>query len=225
MKAKGALWRHVSIILLAALLVYVFLAVHSRWAPIHRWNRAFADASLLLLAITMLIGPVSRLRSAWSWSVQWRRAFGVHALVLGAVHVLVVLDGWMAWEMPRLFGLLVHPLRGEYVMVEHGLGLANALGMVALAYGAVLLITSNEYAVRRLGGSVWKFIQRSAYVLWMFAVAHTAYFLFMHFLHFDRPLPDPNPLRWPFVALVLAVVAFRWMATLRTWRLTRNAAG
>ena len=217
--------RHIGVILLAALLVYVFLAVHSSWAPIHRWNRAFADASLLLLAMTMLIGPVARLWRAWSSIVPWRRAFGVHALVFGAIHVLLVLDGWLAWEMPRLFGLLVHPLRGEYVMVEHGFGLANVLGMVALAYGVVLVLISNEYAVQRLGGSVWKFIQRGAYVLWMFVVVHTAYFLFMHFLHFDRPLPDPSPLRWPFVALVLAVTALRWMATVQTWRLNRNAAG
>ena len=217
--------RHICVILLAALLVYVFLTVHSNWAPIHRWNRVFADTSLLLLAVTMLIGPAARLWRAASRLVQWRRAFGVHALVFGAIHVLLVLDGWLGWELPRLFGLLVHPLRGEYVMVEHGFGLANVLGMVALAYGVVLVLISNEYAVQRLGGSVWKFIQRGAYVLWMFVVIHTAYFLFMHFLHFDRPMPDPNPLRWPFVALVLAVTALRWMATVQTWRLNRNAAG
>lgn len=213
------MWRHILVTLLALLLTYVFLDVHSKWAPLHRWNRAFADASLLLLAITMLIGPAARLWSAWSWIVQWRRVFGIHAVVFGAIHFLLVLDGWMAWEIPRLFGFMLHPFRGDYVMVEHGLGLANVLGMVALGYGVVLLTVSNEYAVHRLGGSVWKFIQGGAYVFWMLVVLHTAYFMFMHFLHFDRPLPDPNLLRWPFVALVLVVMTLQSLATVRTWRL------
>jgi len=216
------MWRHILVALLALLLTYVFLDVHSKWAPLHRWNRAFADASLLLLAITMLIGPAARLWSAWSWIVQWRRVFGIHAGVFGAIHFLLVLDGWMAWEIPRLFGLMLHPFRGDYVMVEHGLGLANVLGM-ALGYGVVLLTVSNEYVVHRLGGSVWKFIQGGAYVFWMLVVLHAAYFMFMHFLHFDRPLPDPNLLRWPFVALVLVVVTLRWLATVRTWRLKHSS--
>lgn len=222
MKSGWALARHVIVVLAALLLTYMFLVVHSKWAPIHRWNRAFADASLLLLAITMMIGPVARLRSAWNRIVPWRRAFGVHAMVFGAIHTLLVLDGWIAWELPRVLGLLVHPFRGDYVMAEHGFGLANVLGIVALTYGAILMATSNEYAVRTLGGSVWKFVQGGAYVFWILVVVHTAYFLFMHFLHFDRPLPDPNPLRWPFAGLVAMVAVLQSVATVRTWRLRRN---
>lgn len=54
-------------------------------------------------------------------------------------------------------------------------------------------------------------------------VAHTAYFLFMHFLHFDRPLPVPNPLQWPFTGLVVAVMALQTIATVRTGRVRRNS--
>ncbi len=45
--------RNFCVVLLAALLTYFFLVIHWKWVPIHRWNRAFADASMVLLAITM----------------------------------------------------------------------------------------------------------------------------------------------------------------------------
>ena len=177
---------------------------------------------MVLLAATMMLGPAVRLLGAWNWLVPWRRELGIHAVSFGTIHVLLVLDGWVEWDIPRIVGLLVHPILGGYVMAEHGFGLANVLGIVALVYGAGLLTTSNEYAVRRLGGSVWKFIQRGAYVLWALVVFHTAYFLFMHFLHFHRPLPEPNPLQWPFIGLVLAVITLQSVATVRTWQVRRK---
>ncbi len=222
MKKNQTLSRHCMVLLLAILLTYLFLVVHSTWAPMHRWNRAFADASLVLLAATMMIGPVVRLRGAWSWLVPWRRELGIYAVGFGTIHVLIILGGWIEWEIPRIVGLLVHPSLGSYVMAEHGFGLANVLGIVALVYGAILVTISNEYAVRRLGGSVWKFIQFGAYVLWALVVLHTAYFLFMHFLHFHRPPPPPNPLQWPFVTLVIVVTTLRAIATMRTWRIRRK---
>lgn len=222
MKANSTLSRHCAVLLLAIGLTYLFLGVHSTWAPIHRWNRAFADASFVLLAATMMIGPLARLRSASSWIVPWRRELGVYAIVFGAIHFFLILDGWIGWELPRLVGLLVHPFRDDYVMAEHGFGLANIIGMVALGYGAILLATSSDRAVRHLGGSVWKFVHRGAYVLWTLVVLHTAYFLFMHFLHFDRPPRPPNPLQWPFVGLVGAVMSLQTAATIRTWRALRK---
>ena len=47
-------------------------------------------------------------------------------------------------------------------------------------------------------------------------------FLFMHFLHFHRPLPEPNPLQWPFIGLVLAVITLQSVATVQTWRIKRK---
>lgn len=223
MKANQTLLRHCAVLLLAALLTYLFLSVHSNWAPMHRWNRAFADASFVLLVAAMIIGPAVRLRSALSRIIPWRRELGIYAVGLGAIHVLIILDGWIGWEIPRIVGLLVHPDLGAYVMAEHGFGLANVLGIVALVYGAMLVTISNEYAVRRLGGSVWKFIQRGTYVLWALVVLHTAYFLFMHFLHFHRPLPELNPLQWPFIGLVLGVITLQSVATVQTWQVKRKA--
>lgn len=77
MKANQTLSRHCVALLLALLLTYLFLVVHSKWVPIHRWSRAFADASMVLLAATMMLGPAVRLRSTWNWLVPWRRGLGM----------------------------------------------------------------------------------------------------------------------------------------------------
>jgi methionine sulfoxide reductase heme-binding subunit len=214
--------RHVVIWLIAACLVYAFWIVHEQWSPMHRWNRATADAVIVLLTFTMAIGPGARLWPALRRLLPFRRESGIYATVLALIHATIVLGGWVEWDFVRLFGFEFHPLRNRYLMVQHGFGLANLIGIMALAYGVVLMSISNDRSVHILGAPAWKFLQSSATVLWTLVVVHTAYFLFMHYLDFRRPLPGPNPLRWPFVGLVMFVLALRSAAFIQTWRQRRG---
>ena len=190
----------------------------------HRWNKASADASFLLLTMTMAIGPSARLWPRMRRLVPVRRELGIYAIVLALIHTLIIFDGWIEWDFARLFGFEFHPGLGHYVMVQHGFGLANAIGLIALVYGMVLALTSTDRAVRLLGGPTWKFIQSAAYVLWALVVVHTAYFLYMHFLDFHRPTPEPNPLQVWFAGLVVLVLGLRIGASVLTWRQRRNQA-
>jgi methionine sulfoxide reductase heme-binding subunit len=217
--------RHLLTIGIAAGLVYAFGAVHGHWSDMHRWNKATADASLLLLTFTMAAGPAARLWPALRRLLSFRREFGVYSVLLALIHTVIILDGWVEWDLLRLAGFALHPDLGRYVMIEHGFGLANLIGIVALGYGFMLMITSNDRTARFLTGPVWKFVQTGAYVLWALVVVHTAYFLFMHFLHFHRPLPDPNPLRWAFVGLIVLVLALRLAASFQSWQHRRKASG
>lgn len=214
--------RHVLVALISLALVYAFAVVHGHWSPMHRWNRATADAALLLLTFTMAIGPGARLWPRLRGWIPFRRETGVYAVILALAHTAIILEGWVEWNFARLFGLEFHPTLASYVMVQHGFGLANLIGIVALAYGLVLMISSNDLSMRFLGGSAWKFLHGSATVLWALVVIHTAYFLFMHFLDFHRPTPDPNPLQWPFLGLVVLVLTLRSTAFIQTWRLKRS---
>lgn len=216
--------RHTLAILLAILLVYLFGVVHGQWSDMHRWNKASADASFLLLTMTMAIGPSARLWPRMRRLVPVRRELGIYAIVLALIHTLIIFDGWIEWDFARLFGFEFHPGLGHYVMVQHGFGLANAIGLIALVYGMVLALTSTDRAVRLLGGPTWKFIQSAAYVLWALVVVHTAYFLYMHFLDFHRPTPEPNPLQVWFAGLVVLVLGLRIGASVLTWRQRRNQA-
>jgi len=214
--------RHAATILLSVLFIYLFGEVHGQWSAMHRWNRATADASLILLAFTMAIGPGARIWTKLRRLLPLRREFGIYSVLLAIAHTFIILDGWVEWDLLRIVGFAFHPVLGRYVMLEHGFGLANLIGVLALAYSFVLMITSNDRSVRLLGGAIWKFLQTGAYVLWAIVVVHTAYFIFIHSLDFHRPLPPANPLRWPFVMLVGFVFVLRFAAVIETWRQRRK---
>lgn len=213
---RRTLIRHVVVLIAAATLVYAFSLVHGQWSPMHRWNRAFGDAAVLLLALTMTLGAAPRLFRASAKWLPWRRELGIYSVVLAFVHTVIILDGWVEWDFLRLFGFEFHPVDLKYVMLQHGFGLANAIGILALSIGLILLLTSSDRAVRFLGATSWKTVQTTALVFWALVVAHTAYFLFAHFLSFHRATPNPNPLQLPFAFLVLAVLVLRAAAFLTT---------
>lgn len=215
---KSWKFRHLGALALAALLVWGFAALRPEWSPMHRWNRAFGDASLILVAVVMSLGPLSRLWRPATAALPWRRELGIWGFLAGLVHAGFILFGWVELEWQRLFGFEFHPQLMQYVMFDKGFGLANVIGILALIYGLVLSVTSNDASQRWLGMSVWKFLQQGAYILWALILAHTAYFLYMHFLDFHRRTPEPNLLQWPFALLVLAVFVLQSAATWRTWR-------
>lgn len=210
--------RHLSALLLATLLVVGFGWLRPDWSPMHRWNRAFGDASVVLVAFVMVLGPLSRLWRPAVAALPMRRELGIWGFAAGLVHAGFILVGWVTWEWQRLFGLEFHPQFQQYVMFDKGFGLANVIGIMALVYAIVLSLTSNDASQRWLGMSVWKYFQQGAYILWALILAHTAYFLYMHFLDFHRQTPEPNLLRWPFVVLVVSVFALQITASWRTWR-------
>ncbi len=221
MSRKAFDWklRHLIVLVVGGLLVYGLLESRAEWSPMHKWNRAVGDASLILIAISMIIGPLSRLFPAAKRMIPWRRELGIYGVILAFVHAIIILVGWMEWDLYRLIGMEFHPGLNRYVMFQHGLGLGNILGIAALIYALVLALTSNDFSQRKLGSSVWKYIQQGTYILWWMLVIHTGYFLFMHFQDYHRGTPEPNWLRWPFVGLVLGVMVLQMAASIKTWRL------
>ena len=217
-------FRHVVVIVLAVVGTALFLYSRAEWSPMHRWNRATADVSLVLVALAMALGPMSRLWRRFVGWLPYRRELGIYAIVLALVHFMIILIGWVQLDLMRLVGFEFHPGLQQYVMVQQGFGLANLIGILALLYGAILAITSNDRSIKWLGNSVWKFVQQGTYVLWWLSVVHTAYFLFMHFLDFHRQTPEPNWFQWPFVGLVAIVLVLQIAASLTTWRNARNRA-
>ena len=214
--------RHLVVILLAVAGTALFLYSRAQWSEMHRWNRAIGDVSLVLVAMAMMIGPLSRLWRGFSRLLPYRRELGIYAVLLAFIHATIILIGWVNLDLMRLIGFEFHPGLQQYVMFQQGFGLANLIGVLALLYGAILAITSNDASMRWLGNSVWKFVQRGTYVLWWLSVVHTAYFLFIHFVDFHRPTPEPNWFQWPFVGLVGTVMILQIAASWTTWRKGRD---
>ncbi|MCF6293965.1 MAG: ferric reductase-like transmembrane domain-containing protein [Robiginitomaculum sp.] len=216
--------RHLLVLVIAVIGTYLLLESRAQWSDMHKWNRAVGDTSLILVAFSMVIGPLSRLIRKTTKLLPWRREFGIYGVLLAFAHTIISLIGWVELDLMRLFGFEFHPQLQQYVMLKHGFGLANVLGLAALLFASVLALTSNNLSERLLGASVWKYVQQSTYVFWWLIVLHTGYFLFMHFLYFHKQLPDPNWARWPFVWLVASVTTLQFLASLRTWRIKRRGA-
>ncbi|VAW00709.1 hypothetical protein MNBD_ALPHA07-1366 [hydrothermal vent metagenome] len=219
--ASGWKSRHMLVILVAALGTYAFLESRAEWSAMHRWNRAIGDMSVVLVAMSMAIGPLSRLFPVLRGALPFRRELGIYGVILALVHTAIILVGWVEWDFYRLFGFQLHP-SGQYVMVQHGFALANIIGIIALLYSIVLAMSSSNWSQRLLGSSAWKFLQRGAYVLWMLIIIHTAYFLYLNFLDFHRPVPEPNWAQMPFVILVGLVFILQLAAYIKTWSVRRK---
>lgn len=216
--------RHLIVLIAAGLGTYAFLESRSDWSAMHKWNRAFGDMSLVLVALCMVIGPLARLWPVFKPAIPWRREAGIYGALLAIIHTVIILDAWVEWNLIRLFGYEMHPVTGAYVMAQHGFGLANSVGIVGLVYALVLACSSNNWSQRKLGGPVWKFLQQSAYVFWMLVIIHTAYFLYLHFQHYHVKVPDPNWAQIPFVGLVGVVALLQLAAFLKTWKSRGGAA-
>ncbi len=221
----GKSWqlRHLAVIAVSLLGTWMLLESRAQWSDMHRWNRALGDMSVVLIALAMLLGPVARLSPRLARLVPWRRECGIYAIVLAIAHTVIILDGWVEWDLVRLFGYEFHPALRSYVMVQHGFGLANIVGIVALLYGIVLAMTSNDLSQRLLRGPTWKFVQQRAYVLWVLVLLHTAYFIYLHFQSYHRSVPEPNWAQVPLLVLVGVVGLLQLLAFLRTWRARRPA--
>lgn len=209
-------FRQLLVFTLGLVLLAAFAAVHAQWSPMHRWNRAFGDVSLMLVVLSVGIGPLSRLLRVFASLLPFRRALGIHACLYALVHAVIILVGWVNFDLMRLFGFEWHPQLETYVMLQQGFALANAIGLAALALVMLLAATSSDIAMRRLGASGWKFLQMGVLPLWWLTVAHVGYFLFAHFLSFHRAIPAPNPLQPWFAGLVVMVLVLRAASYFRT---------
>ena len=219
-KTLSANWmlRHLVCIGIAILGSYFFLLSRIEWSEMHRWNRAVGDMSLVMVAMAMSIGPLSRLKDSFRGFTPWRRELGIYSVLLSTIHVVIILVEWVEWDLIRLFGYEFHPQLEQYVMLQHGFGLANVIGILALLYAIVLGFSSNDWSQRKLGPMVWKFLQQGAYVYWMLIVVHTAYFLYLHFQDFHRQVPEANWAQIPFAVLILLVLILQFAAFMKTWK-------
>ena len=170
-----------------------FTRSYSDW--VMRLSFSTAYPAMLLLAITLLSGPWNVMRRhANPVSSDLRRDLGIWAAVLAIVHTAigqcVHLRGrpWLYY----VYGPTEHhhsfPLRHDLF------GFANYTGAACVLPIALLLATSNDWALRRLGAADWKKLQRWNYAVFALAAAHA-----IGYLEIEKQ-------RLPFVAVIVAAI-------------------
>jgi methionine sulfoxide reductase heme-binding subunit len=218
--------RHFVSGMIAFLLVYFFWLTRPQWSAEMRLWRAVGDASLILLLLALVVGPVARLQPSAASLIPWRREIGIWFGLLALGHTILILAGWVRWDLQRFLGYEYIPQLGRSARIEPGFGLANLMGLVAVFWTVVLMATSSNRAIETLGGQAWKWLQYGAYTVFYLVALHTAYFLFIHYApSFHRAPPaDGNWFRIPFLALALLVPALQIAAFCKTVTRQKRAA-
>lgn len=151
----------------------------------HTWNQSFADASVVLFAVTLAISPLARLWRPASHALPWRRETGIWATIAAAMHVGIFWEGALGWSRWRAFfypgdrGGVADTLLGDRSrgLVPTAFNLANVVGLIALVYALVLAITSNDASQRWLRTG-WTWIQQRASTMWLLVLLHAWFFAY-----------------------------------------------
>ena len=130
--------------------------------------------AIVVLVLSLIIGPINLLLKRCNpYTNNFRRDIGIVGGLLAVIHSVT--------------GLFVH-LRGnnwQYFLTKSDLGyairlddfgLANYFGLISTLLIILLLITSNDYSIRKLGVVKWKNLQRFSYFMFIFALVHCIYY-------------------------------------------------
>lgn len=139
----------------------------------YRLSIATAYVGLVLLSLTLAIGPLHVL---WRGrpppvSIDLRRDVGVVGALASLAHALI---GLTVYADPRLYVLYpVAEWSRRVVPVRFDVfGWANYAGVAAVGLLLMLLAISGDWALRRYGAARWKELQQLAYWAFVLVVAH-----------------------------------------------------
>ncbi len=170
MDTKNTLLQHFIVAVFTLGLAFVF----NHFLGI-RWSTSFARVSFILLFLTLLIGPVMKLRKPQAvssplklpWS--WRSELGIWFTIASLIHVYFVMGGRPQWDLMKALG---GGIGGG------GYGLANLIGLVGLVWALVLTATSFGKVIKWLGVESWRWLHSFTYVIFYLVTAHALYFQF-----------------------------------------------
>jgi sulfoxide reductase heme-binding subunit YedZ len=154
----------------------------------HRWNRSFANVSVVLYAVTLAIGPLARLWRLANQALEWRRETGIWATIATAVHVGIFWEGNYGWEGWRSFFYG----SDDTLIGGSALNVANVVGLVALVYALVLMFTSNDASQRWLKNG-WSWLQKRSTTMWFLVLLHT--WIFAYYINIGPPFGNMKTLK------------------------------
>jgi methionine sulfoxide reductase heme-binding subunit len=166
-------WRHhLPLLLLSFVCVAVLYQTRPYPDVLSRASFATAYPALALLAITLLIGPWNLMfRKPNPLSSDLRRDIGIWAGLLGVLHAGV---GQFVHLRGRPWLYYIYGPTEHHRGMRHDLfGLANYTGAFGTLLLILLLATSNDLSLRRLGSRKWKQLQRWNYAVFALVAVHS----------------------------------------------------
>lgn len=156
--------------------------------PINALEREYGEVALILLVVTLAVTP---LRNHLGVNLmRYRRALGVTAFGFALAHVTV----WAVLDLQSLSRIGAELVKRPYI----------TLGFAAFVLLIPLAVTSNNSALRRMGGAAWRKLHKLTYPAVLLAA--------LHYVWLVKGLPAE-----PFVylGLVIALLGLRLRQTRR----------
>lgn len=126
---------------------------------LREFNKVAALAGIGILAVTFLLGPISRMFSKVSWLLVYRKNLGL----LG--FFLVVLHGIYS-------AVVFYKLDFVKAIYDNPKSLGFVTAIVALLIFIAMAVTSTKQAVAKMGYGKWKMLQKLGYVGLFLSVIH-----------------------------------------------------
>lgn len=126
--------------------------------PIEALTRGLGTWGLNFLLITLAVTPLRKI-TGWHWLTRLRRMLGLYAFFYVLLHLTsyLWLDQFFVWQ-----DIAKDILKRPFITV----------GMAAFVLLVPLAVTSNNYAIRRMGGKKWTQLHRTVYAIGIMAVLH-----------------------------------------------------
>jgi DMSO/TMAO reductase YedYZ heme-binding membrane subunit len=116
--------------------------------------------AISLLALTLGVGPLSRLIPSLDFLKAYRKVWGILSFVAALLHMILVYIVFFKYDLNRFidFGNPRYP--------------NIASGLVALGILMVVTLTSNQKAINSMSPNTWKAIQTTSYLALASALLH-----------------------------------------------------
>lgn len=134
-----------------------------------KYSTATGYIALVLLALTLLVGPFNLLRGRRTpLSSYLARDVGLAATTLSVAHVIF---GFLTQHSDGILSYFVEADDRTRILTT-SFGLANWLGLAAVVIAAAVAAISSDWALRWLKAKRWKRIQRLNYLLFPLVITH-----------------------------------------------------
>jgi sulfoxide reductase heme-binding subunit YedZ len=137
-----------------------------------RASFATAYPALILLVVTLAIGPLNvLLRRRNPVSVDLRRDVGIWAGILAVAHTAIGQNVHLRGR-PWLYYVYQRSEHHWFPIRHDVFGMSNYTGALCTLLVMLLLATSNDWSLRRLGAAQWKKLQRWNYAAFALLAVH-----------------------------------------------------
>jgi sulfoxide reductase heme-binding subunit YedZ len=180
-------------------LTLLITVVEPRQTRVEELSLATAYVAIVLLAVSLSLGPLNLLRRKHNpVHNAVRRDFGIAAGIGALIHTALGLQVHMGGRLTRYFAVPEDLSSGSIAFVA-----ANYLGLLSALIFLGLVAISNNYAIRRMGLPPWKRAQRLAYVAALAAAVHGFLYQFIE----RRGLAG--------IVVAVSIFIFVWLLQLR----------